>query len=306
VRERIWTAATVMAWLLFCLAAYTTPLFTAQAGSPVFGFAISLQVVSIMAAAGILIAVLFAATKAVWSPAVRWGFFIAGAGTLIALWRLNQHGPVAMALLALALVAVALPIGYWLGSQMQRVSHLIPLGIAMSMADIYSVFQGPSKRIAAGLTAYQDDVARKAAEAAQALPPEQASQAAAQAVSSVKAPLLTYFLVHVPLAGQQSTAPAIGIGDLIALAFIFRAVWVHGISPSLAFMTAFTSTLAAMTVAQLTQMPIPALPLICIGMLSAFAISDARLRRLDRQEILLSIGVVLLFGALLAAKWIVK
>jgi hypothetical protein len=306
VRERSWTLATAGAWLVFCWAAYNTPQFTAFPDSPVFGLAITMQTLSVMLAVGILLALLFASTKATLAPALRTGLFAVGILGIALLYWLNDHGPVATALLALDLCAVALPIGYWLGSQMQRVSHLIPLGIAMSMADIYSVAQGPTKSLATGLSAYQGELAAKTEEAIRAVPPEQAAQAAAQAASTVKAPLVSYLLVHVPLVGQQSTAPAIGIGDLIALAFIFRAAWVHRLNPGLAFIYAFICTVGAMATAQLTGMAIPALPIIAGGMLAALAMSDARLRRLDRQEVLLSIGVVLLFGALLAAKWIAR
>jgi hypothetical protein len=304
VRERIWTLATAAAWLLFCAIAYLTPQVVAQPGTRTFSLAIALQTLSVMLAAGLLLAVLFAGTKAAWSAGARLGMALTGIAGIVLLWRLNDHGPVSTAALGLLLVALALPIGYWLGSQMQRVSHLIPLGVAMAMADVYSVTQGPTQKLATRLQSYQAELTSRTDAAIRGAPPEQAAQAAAQAAMQVKAPLLAYLLVHVPLAGQRATAPAIGIGDLVALAFIFRAAWVHGLNPTLTFWAGLLCTIAALATAQLSNSAVPALPLIAGGMLLVLAFSDARLRKLDRQEVLLGIGVVLLFGALLAAKWI--
>src|SRR5690606_25211785 len=139
---------------------------------------------------------------------------------------------------------------------MQRVTHLVPLGIAMSMADIFSVATGPSKNIAERIGQYQTEIAQKASEAASSVPPEQAASAASEALKTVQTPFVAYLVAHLPMAGTGGTSPILGIGDFVALAFIFRAMWVHHLPPGLVFGCALGSTFAALTLAQLTGIPI--------------------------------------------------
>jgi hypothetical protein len=304
-RERWWVLLSLLAWLAFFAAALSAPVFDGDPGTTLYWLGIALQVLSVGLGVAFLAQVVFATELAQWPAWSRWAMFILGAATVVALWQLNLTGRWLMALHALALCAIAAPVGYWLGDRMQKASNLVPLGVAMAMADVFSVFQGPSKQIAGQIAQYQTDVAQKAAQATQGVPPQQAAQAVQQAIHSVHAPLAAYLAAYMPLAGKAATAPVLGIGDFIALAFIFRAAWVHRLNPGLVFGAALASALAALGLAQATHLALPALPLICIGTLGLLALFEPRVRRLDRQEIVLSVGVILLFAALIAAREVI-
>src|SRR6185436_844729 len=141
-----------------------------------------------------------------------------GAGFVPLAWAFNLKNPELKPLIALALMGLAVPVGYWIGERMEKITNLIPLAIAMSLADIFSIFQGPTKVIATRLTDYTDKVASVAA--------THAAPEAARIIAEMKAPLADYIIVHFPLAGMQTT-PVLGIGDFVVLAFLFRAAWVH-------------------------------------------------------------------------------
>lgn len=301
--ERLLTLASALAWLAFCAAAFGVPPLMAHAGDPGFGRALALQIGSVIFGVALLTTVLFHSQRPNWPAWSRWAFFLAGLGCVVTLWRLNLNGPWPMAFHALALCAISLPIGWWIGSNMQRVTHLVPLGIAMSMADIFSVARGPSRNIAERIGQYQTEVAQKASEAASSVPPEEAANAAAEALRNVQAPLAAYLVAHMPMAGTGGTSPILGIGDFVALAFIFRTMWVHNLPPGLVLGCALGSTFAALALAQATGIPIPALPVICLGTIGALMVIEPRMRKLDRQEIIASVGVFGLFAALIAARW---
>jgi hypothetical protein len=301
--DRLLTLASALAWLLFSSAVYSTPLLSAHSGDSEFPRALTLQIASVVIGITLLCIILFNSQRPSWPVWSRYAFFVCGTGAVIAMWQLNLKGPWPMALHALALCAIALPIGWWIGSHMQRVTHLVPLGIAMSMADIFSVATGPSKGIAERIGQYQTELAQKAQEAASNLPPEQAANALAEMLRGVKAPFAAYLVAHMPLAGTGSTSPILGIGDFVALAFIFRAAWVHHLPPGLVFSCALGSTIAALAIAQSSGIPIPALPVICLGTIGALLIAEPRMRRLDKQETVASAAVFVLFSALIAARW---
>jgi hypothetical protein len=301
-RERWWALLSGLAWLAFFAAAVMAPTFEGEHDSPRFWLGIALQVMSVVFSVALLAQFLLSAERATWPLWSRWLMFSMGLGIVGVLWQLNLTDSWLMALQTAALCAIALPVGYWIGNQMQRVTYLVPLGVAMTMADIFSVFQGPSKHIAHEIAQYQTDVAQKAADAAQGLPPDQAAQAATHAAHAVQAPLAAYLVAYMPLAGRGETVPVLGVGDFIALAFLFRAVWVHSLNPFLVFGATLASSLTALALAQATGVALPALPLICLGTLCVLMVFEPRMRRLDRQEIVLTVGVVLVFAALIAAR----
>jgi hypothetical protein len=222
--------------------------------------------------------------------------FSGGLGVVLAAYFFNLHGYSLKPLIALALMALAVPVGYWIGERMEKITNLIPLAIAMSLADIFSVFQGPTKVIATKLTDYTDKVASVAA--------SHAPHEAAKIIAEMKAPLADYIIVHFPIAGQQQTTPILGIGDFVVLAFLFRAAWVHHVSPRLMLAAAAGSIFAALGLSTALEMPLPALPFIAIGTLSVLWLSQPRVRRMDRQEVVLSFAVIAIFGALITGKYL--
>ena len=125
-----------------------------------------------------------------------------------------------------------------------------------------------------------------------------------QTAASVRAPLADFIVVHIPLAGLHTTVPVLGIGDFIALAFLFRVAWLHRLHPRSVFLAALVATIVALVISLLSGRVIPALPFIALGVVGWLLVTTPRLRRLDRQEVLLTIGVAALFGALMLGKWV--
>ncbi len=118
------------------------------------------------------------------------------------------------------------------------------------------------------------------------------------------APLGDFIIVHLPLAGTGASMPVLGIGDFIIFAFLFRAAWVHHISPAAVFAAGFVSTIAALFASNLTGIALPALPFIALGTVGWLLLTQPRMRKLDRQETALSIGVIAVFSALLLVTWL--
>jgi hypothetical protein len=286
-----WVGIAALGWLAFSALTLLIPrienyqlAYTAQWASVVLGMLL-------------LLSILLAAERPRWPVAVRVGMFAGGVLMVLAAYWTQFPWPLIKPLVALGLMAVAVPIGYWIGERMEKVTNLIPLAIAMSLADIFSLFiQGPTKRIADDLTTHYE---RVAAVASQAPPAE-----AAQRIAELRAPLADFIIVHFPIAGHEMTSPMLGIGDFVVLAFLFRAAWVHHMSARLVFASAALSILAALWTAELLRMPVPGLPFIAIGTISVLWLSQPRMRKLDRQERVLSVAVVAIFVGLIVATYL--
>jgi len=292
-----WTLFSALGWLIFFAVTLHIPL----AGA---GPSLAAQVGSVLIGVVLLMAILAAGERPRWPVAARWGMFICSAVIIALAFILNARMPELRAWIALALMGIALPIGYWVGDRLEKITNLIPVAVAFTFADIFSVYQGPSKRVVEQLEGYEQDVAEKVAEAISAAPPEQAAEAAAQAAAMVRAPLADFVIVHFPVPGTGGSVPVLGIGDFIIIALLFRVAWVHGLSPLPVLGACLTSIAAALAISQVIGQAIPALPFIAVGVIGWLLLTNPRLRRLDRQEIVLSIIVAGIFIALIAGKYV--
>jgi hypothetical protein len=297
-RQRLWVLFGGLGWLAFFMATLSVPASADPAIWP--------QITSMILGLGILMAVLLSGEKAYWPAWLRWVVFLAGLSFVVVPYLLNisapevANQPQVRAFVALGLMMIALPVGYWIGDRMEKVTNLIPLAIAMSLADIYSVFQGPSKKVADEVVQHQQEVA----EVMQRVGAAEGAAAAANAAAAMPAPLGDFIIVHLPLAGTGASMPVLGIGDFVIFAFLFRAAWVHNISVISVFVAGFLSTIAALMVSNMTGTALPALPFIALGTIGWLLLTQPRLRRLDKQEAALSVGVLAVFGALLVVKWL--
>lgn len=286
-----WVGLAALGWLAFSALTLLIPriendqlAYTAQWASVVIGMLL-------------LLSILLAAERPRWPVAVRIGMFAGGTLMVLTAYLAQFPWPLVKPLVALGLMAVAVPVGYWIGERMEKVTNLIPLAIAMSLADIFSLFfKGPTKVIVDDLTTHYE---RVEAVAAQAPPAEVAAR-----VAELRAPLADFIIVHFPIAGHEMTSPLLGIGDFVVLAFLFRAAWVHHMSVRLVFASAALSILAALGVAATLNMGVPALPFIAVGTISVLWLSQPRIRRLDRQERVLSVAVVAIFVGLIVATYL--
>jgi len=288
----IWLAACVAGWFLFFALAYAFP-------SSELGSSYVVQAGSLLAGLVILMSIMLAGERPRFSTTVRMLMFFGGAAAMLVPYMMNLQSPPLRALATLGLLAAALPVGYWIGDRIEKVTNLVPLAVAMSVADIYSVMHGPSRQVGEQLLAHYHEVGTKIAE----LGSNPSVQDVAHTTASVRAPLADFIVVHIPLAGLHTTVPVLGIGDFIALAFLFRVVWLHRLSARGVFAAALLAIIAALSVSLFSSRVIPALPFIALGVVGWLLLSTPRLRRLDRQEVLLTIGVAALFGALMLGKW---
>ncbi|MCH7471889.1 hypothetical protein IIA79_02945 [bacterium] len=298
-REQAVAILAALGWLLFFL---LTIGVRPGAGEP----HPLVQVASVLLAIAILAVVLLAGERARWPVWTRWAMFGAGVLLVLLAYSLNLHGPMVRAFTGLGILMIALPVGYWIGDRMEKVTNLVPLAVAMSFADIFSVYQGPTKRVAEDLMAYQSDVASTMAEVTQA----QGVEAAREAAAVIAAPLADYIMVYVPIAGTGAAVPILGIGDFIVLAFIFRAVWLHNLKPMPVLIACLLSLVAALATSQVlhnlnpSSTGVPALPFIALGAVGYLCLAEERMRRLDRQEVVLSILVAAVFSVLILGKWL--
>jgi hypothetical protein len=282
-----WALLTALGWLAFAALTLLVPPTLGHLASAAYMLSVGLGML-------LLLTVLLVAERPRWSVTVRSAMFLTGVAIVLAAYFLNVKGPWLKCVIGLALMALAMPVGYWIGERMEKVTNLIPLAIAMSLADIFSVFQGPTKKIAEDLTTHYEKVAAVSAKG---------GTEAAKVIAEMKAPLADYIIVHFPIAGQHMTYPILGIGDFVVLAFLFRAAWIHHISPWLILWSSAISIFVALVATTVLGIPLPALPFIALGTISVLWLCLPRIRKLDRQEVVLSFAVVGVFGALITGKY---
>jgi hypothetical protein len=297
-RGRIWTLFGSIAWFGFFAVTVSLPSVAALPET----LSLLLQIASIVIGIALLFLVILAGESTSWPAWSRYAMFAGGVGCLMLPVLLSDNSLAMRALSTFGLILLALPLGYWVGDRMDKVTNLVPLAVAMAFADIFSVFQGPSRRIAADMTEYQEKVYEAMLQAQATAPPEQAATAAAAAAEAIKVPWINYLFVHMPLPLHDAAA-VMGVGDFVILAFMFRAVWVHGLNVRVVYLTTLAMTILALGASQVLGLALPALVSIAFGTIIVLWFTEPRMRRLDRQEIVLSFAVALLFLALMAVKW---
>jgi hypothetical protein len=289
---RLWPLLAVLGWCAF---------FAAAVGAPVeLHDSFAAYVIAAPAGLAILLLVLLSGERPRWPAWSRWLMFACGVALVAVPYALNLHAPSIRALAGLGLVLLALPAGYWIGDRMEKVTNLIPLAVAMSGADVYSVYQGPSHAVSKHISSYYTQVESTV----QKLGPSASPQQVEQATAAIREPLGNYLVVHMPVPGSHYTQPVLGIGDFIVLAFLFRAAWVHRLNPLGVFCAGLASVLAALVLSSATGQALPALPVIALGVVGYLWVATPRIRKLDRQEIMLTWIVAALFSALILSKWL--
>lgn len=296
---KLWTLVGALAWLGFF--AITVNLPSVQEFPDMAS--LLLQVAAIVIGIGLLFMVILAGESTDWPAWSRYTMFAGGVASIVLPVALADNSLPLRALSTLGLILIAVPVGYWVGDRMEKVTNLVPLAVAMAFADIYSVFRGPSKKIVEGMEEHQQKVAEAMAEAIKNAPPEEAATAAAAAAHSVKVPWVNYLFVHMPLPIHEA-APVMGVGDFVILAFLFRAAWVHGLDKRLIYGTTLVMAIVALAASQVFNLALPALVSIAFGTIFVLWFREPRMRNIDRQEVMLTFAVAALFIALMAGKWL--
>ncbi len=187
------------------------------------------------------------------------------------------------------LVVFALLVGNYLVSALNRPSEIIPVCVVMSVADLFSVYAGPSKKIAATVETYYLS--------GQVGP----------------APWSDFLLVKIAVPGVEYMLPVFGVADVIILAFLTAAAKkfllddnVAGLGigsrgpskrPALYLPIAGVGLAAALLTAQFLNVFLPALPLMALFFLVYTLPRHPEMRRMQQTEWTATlIGCAFLFG----------
>jgi len=168
-------------------------------------------------------------------------------------------------------------IGFWLAGEIEKVGHLLPVGILGSLVDIWSVFSGPSKSV--GEQVVKHYITQS--ETGLWHPP----------------PVVEFLILSWPLPGVAFMTPLFGFGDLVFIALFLGSARRFGLPLWRSFFLIIAGLAASFAVVSIYNMPIPALPLIC----GFFILGNIRSLSLSRKEWIITLGVsgaILLFGFL--------
>ncbi len=166
------------------------------------------------------------------------------------------------------LLFFACVVGHWLTEPLKRPAELIPLCLVMSLIDVFSVFQGPSRQLTSNLVGYYGS--------GQPGPP----------------PLVDYILIKLPLAGQPLLLPVFGVSDWIMIVMLSAAAAKFGMNDNILhrfgkvyFPVAGVGLIATILAAREFNMYLPALPMIAVCFLAVMAYKLPEVRHLTRNEI---------------------
>lgn len=195
------------------------------------------------------------------------------------------------ALSTATLVLLACVAGHWLVIPLKRPSEFIPIGMAVALSDIFSVFSGPTRNFAENISDYYRE----------------------GMTGSV--PLVDFFLVKMPMPGNDYFMPAFGISDWVVVVLLSAGALRFGMNDnifSLAestqaqnksrafFPVAGIGLILSIVAARAMNLYLPALPFIVIIFLSAMAAKYPAVRKLGSEEIRAMIFVSALMGVLMA------
>ena len=219
-----------------------------------------------------------------------------GALTLIfvILYLVSQAGLTSNIITALStatLVLLACVAGHWLAIPLKRPSEFIPIGMAVALSDIFSVFSGPTRNFAEHLSDYYRDG------------------------MTGPVPLVDFFLVKMPMPGNDYFMPVFGITDWVVVALLSAGALRFSMNDnvfSLArstqaqdksrafFPMAGMGLILSIVAARSMNLYLPALPFIVIVFLSAMAAKYPSVRKLGPEEIRAMIFVSALIVMLMA------
>ncbi len=211
-------------------------------------------------------------------------------------WRVRLTGTSGTVLTCLGsanLLVFACLIGTWMAMAMKRPSELVPVCVVVSLSDLFSVFSGPTKHLAAGIKTYY-------AEGMQGPPP-----------------VTDFLLVKFALPGTETLVPVFGISDWIVIVFLSATAAKFRLNDNLAgksvaamadaarlsayFPVTAAGLLAAIAAAHTTQRFLPALPFISLVFLCFMLIRYPRVRQLEKKEWqLMGLFSAVIIGVILA------
>ena len=189
------------------------------------------------------------------------------------------------------LVLLACVAGHWLAIALKRPSEFIPIGMAVALSDIFSVFSGPTRNFAEDISDYYREG------------------------MTGQVPLVDFFLVKMPAPGNAYFMPVFGITDWVIVALLSAAALRFSMndnvfslagskqapkSPRVFFPVAGIGLLFSIVAARSMNIYLPALPFIVIVFLTVMAAKYPAVRKLGKEEIRAMFFVSVLIGVLIA------
>jgi len=186
-------------------------------------------------------------------------------------------------------------LGTWIVAPLRRPAELVMVCVVMSLADIYSVAGGPTKKIAEGVSKYYEGGMQG------------------------PAPLSDFLLVKIPVPGQSIPVPVFGVADWIIIAFLAAAVARFGIDdniagksltqmidagkPAIYLPIAAVGLCVGVVIAGMLNMSLPALPIIAAIFLAYVLIKYPAARKLRNSDWIVMLLFAAAITALFAARW---
>lgn len=158
-------------------------------------------------------------------------------------------------LLALCQLTIASGIGLWIGEGIDEISHLIPIAIVATVADIWSVSAGATSMII---------------------------------VSSV----INYFLLRFPLIGSTEIPYLIGLTDFLFFAIFFHAARRFELGTAKNTVLLILSFLLTVAAAIFFRTPLPVLPFMAVFFVAG-NFAKLKLKREEIKQILVFFVVIL-------------
>ncbi|WP_020587330.1 hypothetical protein [Desulfobacter curvatus] len=201
------------------------------------------------------------------------------------------------ALSTATLVLLACVAAHWLVIPLKRPSEFIPIGMAVALSDIFSVFSGPTRNFAEDISDYYREG------------------------MTGPVPLVDFFLVKMPMPGNDYFMPIFGVTDWVVVALLSAGALRFGMSDnifSLAgskqrqnksrafFPVAAIGLILSIVTARSMNLYLPALPFIVIVFLIAMAAKYPAVRKLGPEEIRAMIVVSSLMCVLMAVFTFIK
>lgn len=189
------------------------------------------------------------------------------------------------------LVLLACVAGHWLVIPLKHPSEFIPIGVAVALSDIFSVVSGPTRNFAENISDYYLEG------------------------MSGPVPLVDFFLVKMPMPGNDYFMPVFGITDWVVVALLSAGALRFSMNDNIFSLAGSTQAqnksraffpvagiglILSIVAARSMNLYLPALPFIVIVFFGAMAAKYPRVRKLGPYEIRAIIFVSTLIGALMA------
>ncbi len=189
------------------------------------------------------------------------------------------------------LIVFANLLGSWMISPIKRPAELVPVCLVMTLADLFSVWSGPSRKVAETIRAYQESTMTG--------PP----------------PWAEFILIKVAVPGSNRLMSVFGLADWIIIVFFAAAVARFGFNDNLAgrsvadmvgkgragfyLPVAALGLFAAVLLAQALGAFLPALPVVVVFFLAFIMSRYPEARRLSRSDWMMTGGAAVVMFAMM-------